>query len=146
MHKCQCNIIRNKKDQDVITPPKLLLTLEQWHLWKWVRFNTQQSTQNSYLSMFSDRSKQLKEIVRVMYSMEQEINTERNLKKTKSKITEIRNRVSQRETLQKFINKMNKVGGQTIWREGRGTKLSSNDKDLIIRKYGGIPRYRGHPE
>lgn len=64
--------------------------------------------------MFSDRSKQLKEIVRVMYSMEQEINTERNLKKTKSKITEIRNRVSQRETLQKFINKMNKVGGQTI--------------------------------
>lgn len=64
--------------------------------------------------MFSDRSKQLKGIVKVMYSMEQEINTERNLKKTKSKITEIRNRVSQRETLQKCINKMNKVGGQTI--------------------------------
>ena len=64
--------------------------------------------------MFSDRSKQLKEIVKVMYSMEQEINTERNLKKTKSNIMEIRNRVSQRETLQKCINKKNKVGGDRL--------------------------------
>lgn len=67
------------------------------------------------------------------------------LKKTKSKITEIRNRVSQRETQQKCIIKWIS-GGQNIWREGRGTELSRNDKDLIIRGFGGVPRYRGHHE
>lgn len=72
--------------------------------------------------MFSDRSKQLKEIVKVMYSMEQEINTERNLKKSKSNITEIRNRVSQRETLQKCINKKNKGGDRLS--EGKVEELN----------------------
>lgn len=72
--------------------------------------------------MFSDRNKQLKGIVKVMYDMEQEINTERNLKKTKPKIMGIRNRVSQRETLQKCINKINQVGDRIS--EGKVEELN----------------------